>query len=430
MDKVELARQNYLDERNSALMYRTLSEIEKDEKLAEVYKRLAQAEDKHAEAWADRMKAGGGVVPEFKPVWRTRVLIWLARKMGPGVILPAMQNMEMDGASSYIAQGASPAMAGEEQSHNFMLRQIARTTRGGMEGAAVAQLEGRHRSTGGNALRAAVLGANDGLVSNLSLVMGIAGATLGGKTVLITGLAGLLAGAISMALGEWLSVQSSRELYQHQIQVEEAEIESNPEEEAEELALIYQARGLKPEQAKTLADSILANKESGGGNPGARGTGAGPQGTGGFGLGSRNHFICPLCHRSHHPGDCVHVPERDDRGDCQHRLQRGRVICPGGSDHAFHRSNGALFGISHGDFRTAGSSSHIWNWPIDRGEYRGIGSPPGNLPKMTCRINRQVIFFNMKNQKPSQILHTFFARSSNEEVMIQASKKPEWFLKL
>jgi len=173
-----------------------------------------------------------------------------------------MQNMETDGASSYIAQGASPAMAGEEQSHNFMLRQIARTTRGGMEGAAVAQLEGRHRSTGGNALRAAVLGANDGLVSNLSLVMGIAGATLGGKTVLITGLAGLLAGAISMALGEWLSVQSSRELYQHQIQVEEAEIESNPEEEAEELALIYQARGLKPDQAKTLADSILANKES------------------------------------------------------------------------------------------------------------------------------------------------------------------------
>ena len=262
MDKVELARQNFLDERNSALLYRTLSEIEKDEKLAEVYIRLAQAEDKHAEAWADRMKAEGGAVPEFKPVWRTRVLIWLAKRMGPGVILPAMQNMETDGASSYIAQGASPAMAGEEQSHNFLLRQITRTTRGGMEGAALAQLEGRHRSTGGNALRAAVLGANDGLVSNLSLVMGIAGATLGGKTVLITGLAGLLAGAISMALGEWLSVQSSRELYKHQIQVEEAEIESNPEEEAEELSLIYQARGLKPEQAKTLADSILANKES------------------------------------------------------------------------------------------------------------------------------------------------------------------------
>jgi len=262
LDKVELAQQNYLDERNSALLYRTLAEIEKNEKLAEVYKRLAQTEDKHAEDWAKKMQAEGGSVPDFKPLLRTRILIWLAKRMGSGVILPAMQNMETDGASSYIAQGASPSMAAEEQSHNFMLHQITRTTRGGMEGAALAQLEGRHRSTGGNALRAAVLGANDGLVSNLSLVMGVAGASLGGQSVLITGLAGLLAGAISMALGEWLSVQSSRELYQHQIQVEEAEIESNPEEEAEELSLIYQARGLKPEQAKSLADAILTNKES------------------------------------------------------------------------------------------------------------------------------------------------------------------------
>ena len=262
MNEIETARSNYLDERNSALLYRTLSEIEKDEKLSEVYRRLAQTEDRHADVWAGKMKDAGAAVPEFKPGTRTRILIWLAKRMGPGVILPAMQNMEKDGANGYIAQGASPQMAGEEQSHNFLLRQVVRTTRGGMEGAALAQLEGRHRSTGGNALRAAVLGANDGLVSNLSLVMGVAGATLNEKTVLITGIAGLLAGAISMALGEWLSVQSSRELFQHQIRVETAEVEQNPEEEAEELSLIYQARGLQPEQAKTLADAILANKES------------------------------------------------------------------------------------------------------------------------------------------------------------------------
>ena len=263
MKKIEIAQQNYLDEHNSALLYQTLAEIEKDEKLAEVYRRLAQTEIKHAEVWAEKMRAEGGVVPEFKPLFRTRALIWLAKRMGPGVILPAMQTMETDGAGSYLAQGASKQMAGEEQSHNFLLGQIARTaTRGGMEGSALAQLEGRHRSTGGNALRAAVLGANDGLVSNLSLVMGIAGATMDARTVLITGFAGLLAGAISMALGEWLSVQSSRELYQHQIQIEEAEIESNPEEEAEELSLIYQARGLKAEQARTLANAILSNKES------------------------------------------------------------------------------------------------------------------------------------------------------------------------
>jgi vacuolar iron transporter family protein len=126
----------------------------------------------------------------------------------------------------------------------------------------VAQLEGRHKSAGGNALRAAVLGANDGLVSNLSLVMGVAGAALSGHGILITGLAGLLAGAGSMALGEWLSVQSSRELYQRQIQIEKQELEANPEEEQEELALIYQSKGLPKERAEELAGHIINSSDS------------------------------------------------------------------------------------------------------------------------------------------------------------------------
>ena len=127
-------------------------------------------------------------------------------------------------------------------------------------GIAIAEAEGRHRSAGGNALRAAVLGANDGLVSNLSLVMGVAGAELAGQGILITGLAGLLAGAGSMALGEWLSVQSSRELYERQIRIEKEELEANPEEEVEELSLIYQAKGLSEARANELAHSLLANK--------------------------------------------------------------------------------------------------------------------------------------------------------------------------
>ncbi|HUX21148.1 MAG TPA: VIT1/CCC1 transporter family protein, partial [Spirochaetia bacterium] len=126
----------------------------------------------------------------------------------------------------------------------------------------LARAEGRHKGAGGNALRAAVLGANDGLVSNLSLVMGVAGAGLANRSVLVTGFAGLLAGSISMALGEWLSVQSSRELYTRQIEIERSEIETSPEEEAEELALIYQARGLASEKAHELANGILSNPEA------------------------------------------------------------------------------------------------------------------------------------------------------------------------
>jgi vacuolar iron transporter family protein len=118
-----------------------------------------------------------------------------------------------------------------------------------------------HASIGGNALRAAVLGANDGLVSNLSLIMGVAGAGLESRVILITGLAGLLAGACSMAMGEWVSVQSSRELYQRELAVERDEIARFPAEELEELREIYRARGLPTTVARQLAEHVMADED-------------------------------------------------------------------------------------------------------------------------------------------------------------------------
>lgn len=115
----------------------------------------------------------------------------------------------------------------------------------------------KHRSVGGNAIRAAVLGGNDGLVSNFSLIMGIAGATAGQEGVLLAGLAGLLAGALSMSLGEWISVKSSQELYENQMQIEMEELETNPEGEKKELALIYIAKGIPEEQAHAMAAEIM-----------------------------------------------------------------------------------------------------------------------------------------------------------------------------
>jgi VIT1/CCC1 family predicted Fe2+/Mn2+ transporter len=119
----------------------------------------------------------------------------------------------------------------------------------------------RHASIGGNALRASVLGANDGLVSNLSLVMGVAGAGLESRVILITGIAGLLAGACSMAMGEWISVQSSRELALRELAVERVEIESFPQEEHRELADIYEARGLSATVADQLATHVMADQD-------------------------------------------------------------------------------------------------------------------------------------------------------------------------
>lgn len=262
MDKTQTWTDFYLDERNSALLYQTLAELEKDPRLSGVYKRMAETELKHARNWVDKLAALGAPEPDFKPAWRTRMLIRLGKRFGPSMILSAMENMERSGSSGYAQEPGAGAMARQEQFHGLLLGTLSRTLRGGIQGDALAQMEGRHRSAGGNALRAAVLGANDGLVSNLSLVMGVAGATLDSRTVLITGVAGLLAGAISMALGEWLSVTSSRELYSKQIEIESQEIEDAPEEEAEELALIYEARGFSAAEAKGMAERILQNKDS------------------------------------------------------------------------------------------------------------------------------------------------------------------------
>jgi VIT1/CCC1 family predicted Fe2+/Mn2+ transporter len=250
------------DEFDGVVLYQTLAEVEKNSKLAEVYRRLAAVEQQHAEGWQARLLAAGVLIPPYRPSWRTRTLIWLARRFGVGAVLPSISALEQIDSHKYSQQADANALAIDERSHARLLRHITQPLQGGLEGGAVAQIEGRHRASGGNALRAAVLGANDGLVSNLSLVMGVAGAALSNSAILITGLAGLLAGACSMALGEWLSVQSSRELYQRQIEIEQSEIASSPEEEAEELALIYQAKGLDETQARQTAQRIMSDRTS------------------------------------------------------------------------------------------------------------------------------------------------------------------------
>ncbi len=255
-------RSNLQGEMDSAVLYRALADAESNPQLKDVYRRLAAVEEAHAEFWRKRLgKAAPG---RHGPWMRTRLLAWAARRFGAETVLPLVNALERADFAKYDAQpeAVSAGMPQDERSHSRVIAALARPPHGGLSGGALAQLEGRHRSAGGNALRAAVLGANDGLVSNLSLVMGVAGAEFSSHSVLITGLAGLLAGACSMAMGEWLSVNSSREFYQQQIATEAAELKEFPEEEKQELVLIYQAKGLSEQQAKVLADRIIGDKDT------------------------------------------------------------------------------------------------------------------------------------------------------------------------
>jgi VIT1/CCC1 family predicted Fe2+/Mn2+ transporter len=150
-------------------------------------------------------------------------------------------------------------MPAQERSHARVLKAML-TRPEGAPGSELARIEGRHRNVGGNALRAAVLGANDGLCSNLALVMGVAGASTSGHAILVTGLAGLVAGACSMALGEWVSVTSSRELAERELRIEGDELAAAPEEEREELQLIYEAKGIPKDEARLLSARLLGDR--------------------------------------------------------------------------------------------------------------------------------------------------------------------------
>lgn len=262
-------RDNLQDETDAAFMYRAIAAMEKQPQLAEVFNRMAAIEENHIGFWERKITEAGGALKPGSPSLRARCMIVLAKILGPQMIVPSLADNEKTASRGYDNQPEvqGQSMPAEEKSHARVLSVISHNTSGeGMEGGILARLEGRHRAVGGNALRAAVLGANDGLVSTLSLVMGVAGGVAhdphGARTVALAGVAGMLAGACAMAMGEWLSVQSARELAEKQLSVEQAELADAPEEEMEELALIYQAKGLPKDEARELAQKLIADKRT------------------------------------------------------------------------------------------------------------------------------------------------------------------------
>jgi VIT1/CCC1 family predicted Fe2+/Mn2+ transporter len=260
---IQRYRSNLQGEVDGAALYGALAKAEPDPQLSAVYARLASVESAHAEFWRGHLAKRGVPDVRLAPRFRAKALSWLAQRFGPSFVLPAIAAAEARDMDAYDRQPEAVAgrLPTDERSHARVI-QAAVSTGQGLAGASVATIEGRHRGGGGNSLRAAVLGANDGLVSNLCLVMGVAGAAVAPHTVLLTGLAGLVAGSCSMAMGEWLSVSSSREFYQRQVATEAAELEASPAEEEEELALIYQAKGVPQAQAEALAKALISHKDT------------------------------------------------------------------------------------------------------------------------------------------------------------------------
>ena len=246
----------YLEsELDAAAMYKAMAAVEKDPSRAAIFERLVEAELRHASNWAEKLGLDASSLELPKPGLRNRAYRAAAKMFGTERIIPWLVRGEAKEIQVYAADPEAHEIVKEERQH-------ARTLRGMVNpGDPLAPIrgEGEHRMGGGSgSLRAAVLGVNDGLVSNFSLVMGVAGGTNNADFVLLAGIAGLLAGSFSMAAGEYVSMRSQRDLYEYQIEVEAAELEEWPEEEEQELVLIYRAKGLSQEESETVAKRIMS----------------------------------------------------------------------------------------------------------------------------------------------------------------------------
>ncbi|ETK36953.1 VIT1/CCC1 transporter family protein [Microbispora sp. ATCC PTA-5024] len=248
-------------ERRSAALYRGLAAGAAGER-RRILTELAAVEERHAAHWAAKLAALGEDVPGAgRPGLRVRLLSALARRFSADVVLPLVERAEHADAGLYDGDpDAAPGMAVDERSHARVLTRLRDA--GGAGGREIARHERWHRGDRSGTLRAAVFGVNDGLVSNTSLVMGFAGSGAAGRTVLFAGLAGLLAGAFSMAAGEYVSMRSQREAYEREIALESEELRDDPEAEAEELALIYRAKGLDADEAERVATTIMKDREA------------------------------------------------------------------------------------------------------------------------------------------------------------------------
>lgn len=247
---------NLQTEIDTAWLYDKIAAQEDNPDVAAIFRGLAEIERSHALHFSQQN--GGIALPG--PSWRARTLNQVGKVFGYDYLLGALLETEKSIANAVVtAKNKQQApVSGTETNHVKILQSLLQT-KSRVSGEKLSQLEGKHKTVGGNALRAAVLGGNDGLVSNMSLVMGVAGAT-GGSGVLLAGVAGLLAGALSMALGEWISVKSSQELYERQMALEQEEIELHPEAEKKELALIYMAKGISEAEAWKMAETTMADK--------------------------------------------------------------------------------------------------------------------------------------------------------------------------
>ena len=252
------------DEADAAFLYRELAKAEQDPRRATLYDGLATVEDRHVAVWHKLLEDHGHPIPSIRPSRRARVMSWAARRFGPGFLLPMLLEEEGREVKSYLRLSHQSA---EEDARSAALR-LARESAehaGSLAGLSGAAGEPWHKTGAGGLLRNLVYGFNDGLTANFGLVAGMLGAqgnlNISGHAVVVAGIAGMVADALSMGASGYLAAKSEREVFEHEIAMEREEIRLMPELEQEELTLLYQAKGVPEQQAKEMAAQLMLDPE-------------------------------------------------------------------------------------------------------------------------------------------------------------------------
>lgn len=274
--KIATLQANWRAERETALVYRELAAQERDEKRRGILLRMAEAEERHALRWESKLAELGAPPPELRNDWRRRLNRWWNRQAGANVAIRRMEAAEDRDQERYQAQRAAEAApnevereflrqtALEEKTHSRILNTMSNGSvslgpRGLLD--TILKRE-RWHGRGGGWVADAIYGVNDGLGAVFGIVSGVAGATDNAQhIILISGLAGMMASALSMGAGSYLANKSEREIYEAEIAREKAEVEENPEEEIEEMALFYQLQGFAPEESQRMAERLAEQPE-------------------------------------------------------------------------------------------------------------------------------------------------------------------------
>src|SRR6266566_589128 len=254
---------HWQDEADAAYLYRILAAAEPDPKKKDIYSRLADVEDRHVVVWSDLLAKHGHQTGKFRPSGRARFLARLGRWFGPDFLLPMLLEEEGREVKAYLDMHRETPRGSPGGAEALILARESAdhaTTLGEISGKGA---EPWHKTASGGFLRNVVYGFNDGLTANFGLVAGVIGASTVNQhqAVVVAGLAGLIADALSMGSSGYLASKSEREVYEYEIAMEKTEVDLMPEIERDELAVIYEAKGMDRDSAHSLATQIMADPQ-------------------------------------------------------------------------------------------------------------------------------------------------------------------------